>query len=140
MPGDDGEKTEAPTPRRLSDAREQGQIPRSADLNAALGLMGGLLCLSWFGPGLVGALLKFVRQCLSASEPEEVASIDLVSVLVQMGTTTLWAIGPVLAGLFVLALISNLFQVGFLFTTQPLMPKLSKLNPLNGVGRLFSTR
>jgi flagellar biosynthetic protein FlhB len=63
-----------------------------------------------------------------------------VTVLVQMGTTTLWAIGPILAGLFILALISNLFQVGFLFTTQPLMPKLTKLNPLNGVGRLFSMR
>src|SRR5262245_53550188 len=107
MPGDDGEKTEAPTPRRLMEAREQGQIARSADLNAAIGLLGGLLCLGWFGPRLVGAVVAFLRQCLESREPTEVGRIDLVGVLAAMGTTMLHALGPVLLGLFVLAVISN---------------------------------
>ena len=56
MAEDFGDKTEAPTPRRREEAREQGQVARSADLTAAALLMGFLLLMNSFGPGLMKAL------------------------------------------------------------------------------------
>jgi len=140
MAADDAERTEAPTPRRLSEARQHGQIARSADLNAALGLLGGLLCLRWFGPGLVSSLISFLRENLGERDPQAVGHIDLVSVMVSILMTVLTSVGPILIGLVVVALIANLMQVGWLFTWDPLTPKLNKLNPMNGFGRLFSSR
>jgi len=140
MPADDGDRTEAPTPRRLADARQHGQIARSADLTAALGLLGGLICLRWFGPGVVAALMGFLRENLAERDPLSVAHIDLVSVMLSIMTTVLLSAGPILISLVVVALIGNLMQVGWLFTWDPLTPKLSKLNPVNGIGRLFSSR
>lgn len=140
MPADDGDRTEAPTPRRLSEARQHGQIAKSADLTAALGLLGGLLCLKWFGPGVVSALMEFLRENLAERDPLSVAHIDLIPVILSILMTVLMSAGPIMAALMVVALISNLMQVGWLFTWDPLMPKLNKLNPFNGFGRIFSSR
>ena len=56
MAEDMGDKTEAPTPKRRAEAREQGNIARSPDLTAAAVILGLLMMLDWYGPGLVGAL------------------------------------------------------------------------------------
>lgn len=140
MPADDGDKTEAPTPRRLAEARQHGQIAKSADLNAALGLLGGLLCLKWFGPGVVSALMEFLRENLAERDPQAVGHIDVIPIMMTMLMTVLASAGPIVAALMIVALIANLMQVGWLFTWDPLMPKLSKLNPFSGMGRLFSSR
>ena len=140
MAADDGEKTEAPTPRRLSEARQHGQIAKSADLTAALGLLGGLLCLRWFGSGVLASLMAFLRENLGERDPLTVGQIDVIPVMMTILMTVLASAGPIVASLMVVALIANLMQVGWLFTWDPLMPKLNKLNPFSGVGRLFSSR
>lgn len=140
MAADDGEKTEAPTPRRLSEARQHGQIAKSADLTAALGLLGGLLCLRWFGSGALASLMAFLRENLGERDPLTVGQIDVIPVMMTILMTVLASAGPIVASLMVVALIANLMQVGWLFTWDPLMPKLNKLNPFSGVGRLFSSR
>ena len=140
MPADDGDRTEAPTPRRLAEARQHGQIAKSADLTAALGLLGGLLCLRWFGPGVVSSLMSLLRENLGEREASEVGRIDVIPVMMSIFTTGLAAIGPIVAMLLVVALIANLMQVGWLFTWDPLMPKLNKLNPVSGLGRILSSR
>lgn len=140
MPADDGDRTEAPTPRRLSEARQHGQIAKSADLNAALGLLGGLICLRWFGPNLVSAMMEFLRENLAERDPQSVGHIDVIPVMMTILLTVLASAGPIVAALLLVAIIANLMQVGWLFTWHPLVPKLNKLNPVNGVGRLFSSR
>ncbi len=140
MPDDAGEKTEAPTPRKLQEARSKGNVAKSNDLNAALGLLGGLFCLSWFGTRILAAWLEFLRESLSTGDPSSFASIDIVEVVESVGTTIFVAVGPILAGLVVVAFLSNVLQVGLLLTGKPLMPTLNKLNPINGVKRLFSTK
>ena len=140
MPADDGERTEAPTPRRLSEAREHGQIARSADLTAALGLLGGLLFLQWFGPRMVAAMVDLMRDAFGERDAASVGKIDVVVVIGSLLVTLLAAAGPFLLAMMVLAASSNLLQVGWLFTWEPLTPKLTKLNPINGFGRIFSMR
>ncbi len=140
MPDDAGEKTEAPTPRRLSEARNKGQIARSTDLNSALLLLGGLIGLRIFGPQMIGSLHETMRRNLSMTESSADLALDLATIVPQIGMLILGAAGPVLVVLILLAVASNLLQVGFIFTTEPLTPKLDKLNPINGVQRIFSSR
>lgn len=140
MPDDAGEKTEAPTPRRLSEARNKGQIARSADLNSALLLLGGLVGLRIFGPQMIGSLHEVMRRNLSVTEPAVGLTLDIGALVPEIGLILLGAAGPILLVLIFLAVASNLLQTGFLFTTEPLAPKLDKLNPINGVTRMFSSR
>lgn len=140
MPDDAGEKTEDPTPRRLQEARDKGQIARSADLNSALLLLGGLVGLRVFGPQMIGSLYDAMQKNLSVTEPSAGLTLDIGRLVPEVGMILLGAAGPVLVLILALALIANLLQVGFLFTTEPLAPKLEKLNPISGVGRMFSSR
>ncbi|HPF37252.1 MAG TPA: flagellar biosynthesis protein FlhB [Phycisphaerae bacterium] len=140
MPDDAGEKTEAPTPRRLQEARNKGQIARSTDLNSALLLLGGLLALRVFGPQMIGSLHEVMKRNLSVTDPSAGLSLDVGKLVMDVGMMVLGAAGPILTVLIVLAIASNLLQTGFLFTTEPLTPKLDKLNPINGVTRMFSSR
>jgi len=140
MAAESGDKTEPPTPRRRSEARQQGQVTRSADLSAALLLLGAILSLSWFGPHMMGSLTKSMRLFLTAGEGAGLARVDVRPTVVSVAMAVLGAAGPVLVTVMIAGVLSNLSQIGFLFTTKPLMPRLDKLNPLSGFRRLFSTR
>jgi flagellar biosynthetic protein FlhB len=137
MAEDIGDKTEAPTPRRRQEAREQGNIARSPDLTAAVLLLGMLMLLDWYGPGLVGALRLLLEQMLSlpALADNDVRGIGptILRSALQVGG----ALAPVLAGVLVLAVGVNLAQVGLFFNSKRLQPRLEALNPLKGLGRIF---
>src|SRR6478752_353287 len=64
MPEDLGDKTEAPTPRRRQEAREQGNVARSQDLTSATLLLGMLILLNWYGQGVVQALKTIMGRML----------------------------------------------------------------------------
>ena len=62
MPADSGDKTEAPTPRRIQDAREKGQVAKSTDLSAAVGLLAGLILLNIYGTNIINGWMDLLRQ------------------------------------------------------------------------------
>jgi flagellar biosynthetic protein FlhB len=132
------DKTEAPTPRRRQEARAKGQIARSQDLTSAVLLFAAFGGLYFFGPPLIGSLIAMVAAGLSGEVPGRLD--DLIPFTSAIGRELLRRVGPMLAGLFVVALIVLYAQVGWVFTWQPLMPGLNKINPLNGITRLFSAR
>ncbi len=141
MAADDaGEKTEAPTPRRKAEARDRGQVAKSADFNSALMLLGGVFCLRLFGPGLMFALIDIMQEYLVLDDVGSMTAVDIKPFLASIGFTVLAAAGPIMVGLALLSLCGAFLQVGFLLTTKPLEPKLDKLNPLSGFKRIFSTR
>src|SRR5437762_681836 len=127
MADDMGEKTEAPTGRRLSEARGKGQVAKSQDLAAAIDLIGSVLLLVMFGGALIRTAATVMRQVLT--NPSE-----------SLNAKDMGAMAPILALLVVAAAISQVVQVGLLFTLQPLQPNLNKLNPAAGFGRLFNKR
>lgn len=135
-----GEKSEAPTPRRRQEAREKGQVAKSNDLSSAALLLGAMIALRMFGANLLGSLLAIMRENLSVSDPAAVRSMDINQIVMATSILLLSAVGPILAALIVTSIASSLLQVGPIFTTQPLMPQLERLNPLNGFGRLFNVR
>jgi flagellar biosynthetic protein FlhB len=140
MPADTGDKTEAPTPRRLQEAREKGQVAKSMDLTAALGLLAGLLLLYWYGPTIVQGFKALMQEffVLDSVASEGNLALDVAwRVIVRHAWVILM---PFLFIIMIVAVVSNLIQVGFIFSAQPVTPSLDKISPLKGFARLFSKR
>ena len=138
MPANDGDKTEPATPRRLEEARKEGQVARSQDLPAAVLLFATFVSLYWLGPRLWQSFLLIVRSSLSSESPTNLDGLWRFSGAVALEIVT--RLAPFLLILFIAVLVSMLVQVGWLFTFKPLMPNLSKVSPLAGIKRLFSMR
>lgn len=137
MAEDLGDKTEAPTPRRREEAREQGQVARSPDLAAAVLLLGAMFLLKWTGTDLAAALRVLVEETLS---PGAFADADAGQALHGLLRAVLLAgrgLAPLLVGLVVLSIVVNVAQVGFVFNAARLQPNLAALNPFKGLGSLF---
>jgi flagellar biosynthetic protein FlhB len=136
-----GERTELPTGRKLGEARSRGQVARSPDLSGAIDLGGAVLLLLVFGSGLVSGLAAVMRKLLEEGGGSEGLNIDSVA------PTVLWAgiqsariLAPLLLAVMVISYVAQFIQVGWLFTTAPLIPKFDRLNPVNGLQRLFGKR
>ena len=137
--GDDQEKTEDPTEKKRREAREQGQVAKSADVTAAavLGAAAALIAFGGIGlaedlAGLIAATLRGVSPTLTAADAQAKAA-GLAEVLMK----------SLLPGLVVLALAAAaglLGQFGVLLSPQALAPKWSRVNPISGFGRLLSAR
>ncbi len=137
MADESGDKTEAPTPRRRSEAREQGNIARSVDLTAALLMVGSMVLLKNYGLNVMIALRALLEQMLSA---QSLANTEPTSALSDFARG-IWmagvSIAPLMIGLVVIAVLSNILQVGFFFNPAKLAPNIAALNPLKGMGKLF---
>jgi flagellar biosynthetic protein FlhB len=132
---DGGDRTEAPTPRRLQEARDEGRIPRSVDLTAAVALMAAVILLKILGDGLFGGLLQITGDL---GEPLDVAGGDLAAVVLRVALATARGLLPFLGLLLLATALGAVVQSGLSPSLKPLEPKLEKLNPAAGVRRLFS--
>lgn len=132
-----GERTEEATPKRRQDARDKGQLPRSKDLAGAVGLLGGIVALMWFGGWLGQNLMALMHESL---ELDRDTLFDFSKLLSQVGRI-LWSVAwPLLTLLLLIGIISLIGAVligGFNFSTQAMAPKFSKLNPLSGLKRML---
>jgi flagellar biosynthesis protein FlhB len=137
-----GERTELPTGRKLFEARQRGQIVKSADLSAALDLIGSLVLILVLGSGLVSGLAAIMRNLLqdNAAPGARLTTDSIAPTLVWTGWGALRAVGPLLVLLLLVSYLAQFLQVGWLITGQPLEPKLDRLNPVTGLKRLFSLR
>jgi flagellar biosynthetic protein FlhB len=138
---DMGEKTEDATPRRLSEARNRGQVPKSQDLTGAVGLLTALGLFAFLGGGLLEDFAIFMRRVLASElqggpvNPGELGTAFRDAML-NVGLMT----APFLALAFLIAYAVQFVQVGPLLTAYPIKPKPEKLNPVAGAKRLLSTR
>ena len=103
MAEDFGDKTEAPTPRRRQEAREQGNIARSTDLTAAAVVLGTMVMLNWYGRGLVGSLKTLLREMLGTQSFADWTTGGALLGLVRAFVTAGIALAPVLAGVILIA-------------------------------------
>ena len=141
MAEDLGERTEEATPRKLREAREEGNIARSADAASAALLLGSFLVFASFAWPLVQSLASMLEKSLagdhlaSGIRPDDVPEMIIPSAL-EAG----WAALPVIAAATAIALLAQFAQVGFVVTSKPLAPKLERLDPIKGFGRVFGMR
>jgi flagellar biosynthetic protein FlhB len=142
MADDDGsqEKTEEATPRRLEKAKEDGETARSKELATTAVLMAGAGGLLIFGTHLGAALEAIMRDAFTL---ERSAIFDMRHMSVQLiasAKAAAWALSPILAMLLVAAIAGSIGIGGLLFSGKSIAPKLSRMNPIKGIGRMFSSR
>jgi flagellar biosynthetic protein FlhB len=137
--GDDQERTESATPKRLEEARRQGQVPRSRDLNAAAVTLFSCGAISMFGYRVVAALSDMMRHGLSLRL--SAGGLDDALMLKALGSASMsafMAVLPILAAGFVAAILAPMSLSGWNFSTESLAPQFSRLNPIAGIGRMFA--
>lgn len=139
---EDDERSEPATPRRREEARERGQVAKTAELGTALVLLGGALALRRTLGGTLGAMQDLLAKGLSGQLlPWDEFTHRGVVALFQHLT---WEVGllvlPVALAAAAGGLVSQLVQTGFLFSTYPLEPRLDRLDPIAGMRRIFSRR
>jgi flagellar biosynthesis protein FlhB len=136
-----GERTEQPTGRKLGEARSQGNVAKSQDLASAIDLIGATLILVTFGGTGVAVLTVMMRRMLEDQTAGPALDADsLWSMTVWAGSRGVMVVGPVLIGMFLLAGAAHMVQIGLLFTTRPITPNITRLNPVAGVKKLFNLR
>lgn len=139
--GDGGEKTEPATPKKLEKAREEGQVAKSQDINTAVLLLILFVGLRVFGSFMYNrisdmylfyynAISDYAREELTISRAMGLFSFGLKEILIT--------VLPLIAFALIGAFVSNVVQVKWKVTLKPLMPKPSKINPINGFKKLFS--
>lgn len=130
------EKTEQPTPKRLRESREKGDVCKSQDVPSALGVLGLVVLLMMVHEKLFVVLMEMTEIPMQLiSRPFEEA---LPLALAATGTAMLTILGPVLALVMCVALVSNLGQVGFMVSFKAAQPKLENLSPKKWVNKVFS--
>lgn len=135
-----GEKTEDATPKKLEDARKEGQVAKSQDLGVAVLLLLLFVCLRVFG-GFIGNrfLADFKMYYGSISDYAHDFNVSrTMNLLVLGGRETLIIAGPIVALTLVAAVVLNVVQVKWKPTMKPLKPKMSKISPISGFKRMFS--
>jgi flagellar biosynthetic protein FlhB len=135
----DLEKTEQPSQQRLDKAREEGQVARSRELTTFILLLAGGAGLWFMGSAITQKLVKVLHDGLTLDKRLAYDSAQLMPHLHALSADALLALMPFLILLMFAAALSPLLLNGWLFTMQPLQPKFSKMNPIAGIGRMFST-
>ncbi len=129
-PKEGEDRTEAPTQRRLEQARQQGQVPLSREAVGFATLLAATLAGFLALPPLGLEWLRALRMLAEAPEPGGEAALALLR-------TSVLALLPVLAAVALAAILASLAQTGPLLRGEVVLPDLSRLNPLAGLRRLF---
>jgi flagellar biosynthetic protein FlhB len=134
------ERTEQATPKRLEEARKKGQVPRSTELSMAAVCIAAAAAIYTLGDTAAGKFAELMRGSLTLSPQQAVGEDVIWPALMDSGMRALLIILPILGATFIAALAAPLAIGGWNFSAQALMPQFSKLNPANGLGRMFSAR
>ncbi len=137
---DGGEKTEEPTGKRLSEARDKGQIAKSPELMTAAFLLGSGLTLNMAGPALWRFMLDAMGQNLASLGNSELRGVGLLAWVQLLGFRTLVAVIGVMGAMAAIAIAAQLLQTGGLLSTKALEPKWGRLNPLTNVQQMLGKR
>ncbi|MCG6154522.1 flagellar biosynthesis protein FlhB [Rubinisphaera margarita] len=135
---DQGDKTEDPTDKRRSETRQKGNVAKSVDVNAAATMLvatGGLLFL---GPDIGKGFAELMQMYLSGPVLLELDGAGVAKDLREIFFHACGYALPFIGLMFLCSLLTNLAQIGFLFTTEPLNLKWNRLNPISGFQRIFS--
>lgn len=125
-------RTEPASPRRLQQARDAGDVPRSAELTAWVVLLSALGMLGWLAPRLISALQALTEAAfVHAAQP-------LSPVILEAAQAALWTALPVLVVIFVAALVAPMLLSGWVYAPQVAQADLARAYPFKPLARLFS--
>ena len=135
----DEEKTEAPSARKIEKAREEGNVLKSPDVNAFLGLVVGLvlifLCFNFWVDGISNIFFQIYN-----SFNQDLTRSDAISITISLTFQILYLLAPIFGALVLTGIVANISQSGFLLTTKAIQPKLQKLNFITGIKNIISLK
>lgn len=134
------EKTEEPTSRRLDQARERGELPRSPDFGGAMVVMALCAVIAFLGEVIYNDIAGLMKQSFSFTRGQIDDLDNLPSTLGWSIFEGLWTVKWLFMVALVVALLAASVNGGFHFSSKAAAPKASKLNPLNGLKRMFGTQ
>jgi flagellar biosynthetic protein FlhB len=140
MADEGGDKTEEPTQKKLDDARKRGQVWKSRDLSGALVFFTGYAVMARSVEAVYTRFNDLFREAVDKVTHPGVPWEDASAALTSGITAVIILSLPVVAGAAVVGALSDFLQVGPLFTGDPVMPKLEKLNPIDGLKNIFSKK
>ncbi|MCR4941829.1 MAG: flagellar biosynthesis protein FlhB [Campylobacter sp.] len=139
MAGDDQEKTEEPTSKKIEDAKKEGNVPKSQDFSGFVTLVVGI--------GMLIALMDFMREQVvllyryfMSFIGTQLSPANIYELAINTIGRFLLIILPILICVAISAVLVNIMQFGFLFTTKPIIPNLNKIDPIKGLKNLFSLK
>ena len=141
MSGDSSQdKTEQPTGKKLSDARNKGNVPQSREIPSVLILSGSMgvffFGASWMLDRLINAMRDIYQQAGSLNMVPE----NMHTFFWEVFVNCIIVLTPLMLMVMTAGVVGNVAQFGFLFTVEKLTPNLTKLNPVSGIKKLFSLR
>jgi flagellar biosynthetic protein FlhB len=137
---DDTDKTEDPSSRKLSQAREKGQVAISQDIKTWMGLVGVTVVVGMLAPRIGRDLLPVLRRLIEFAHDIPLDSLALRNLIISLSIDIMLAL-IVTFGMFItIGVVATVGQAGFLFSWSKLAPDFNKVNPIAGLGRIFSTQ
>jgi type III secretion protein U len=133
-------KTEPPTQKRLRDLRRRGEVAKSPDVGATAGILAGLATLLVAGDYLIDRLNRVLQQAANADFLAFNDTRLLAQWTAEMFLEVLWTTLPIVLVSIVVGALAAFLQVGPVFSMEQLKPRLSRVNPVSGAKRVFSTR
>jgi len=131
-------KTEAPTPKKKQEAKKKGTVAKSVDLGPWLTLLIATYLLPWLIGSVGGAVVDALTALGDlAAEPDVGDALRLLSAAMRAG---FFAVMPFMAVIALVTVLSQMAQTGLVLSLHPLKPDLKRLNPIEGVKRLFSPK
>ncbi len=139
-PESGGEKTEDASSRKLSKAREEGQVAKSTEIPSVFVLLGGAVALYWSAYFIYQEVVEVFHFNLRFEKVPEFNALEAVRLLAYHFQKIILMCLPLFAAVYLLALLTNFAQVGFEISWKALEPKFSRLDPINGFKNKFSSR
>ncbi len=138
---DKQEKTEQPTPKKLSDARKKGQVAKSMEINSLLVFSSGLMLLYFSQHNISEHFASFTIKIFSSLDTLQLNVQVVQQFMIEICLSVFFAFIPFFLGLVVISIIAGFAQVGFKLSPEALMPKMEKFNVINGIKKvLFSSK
>ncbi len=137
MPPEQDEKTEPATPKRREESREKGQVSKSREVTSVAVLLAGIVYFNYFGDSMARTLMNLMRFFFQAASGRIESSNEVYHLVMEASFRMGVAILPLMGMVILFSIASQALQFGLLLAPKALIPKFSKLNPLEGVKRLL---
>jgi flagellar biosynthetic protein FlhB len=137
---DGQEKSQEPTAKRLADARKKGQVPRSRELNTTAVTLFGLATIMLMTPHFTVGFHELFAEQFSLSRRDIFDPDAMLNHFVGAVGDSLLMLMPFFAVMIVVAVLSSIALGGFNISAEALQPKLSKIDPIKGIKRIFSAK
>ena len=135
---DGQEKTEEPTGKRISDARKKGQLPRSREAGTFFVLLSSVASIWLVSPYLGEGMTTLMKHSFTLTKSQAFDTYEMGRVFFQDIVLVAIPLLTICFSMLVAAFIGNIMIGGMNFSTEAMMPKPDKLNPINGFKRIFS--